>query len=81
MFRSAAYPVLFPGTGWLHDMTGRRTPWSAKTFVGLLRVLEQNPLKPWNEHLTPDLVSTAEDVDPNATPVAEGPDELAEFKL
>ena len=54
---------------------------TAKTFVELLRVLEQNPQKLWNELLTVDMVSTTEDVDPNATPVADAQDELAEFKL
>jgi hypothetical protein len=54
---------------------------TAKTFVGLLRVLEQNPEKPWNEVLTGDMVSTTQDTDPNATPVAESKDDLAEFKL
>jgi hypothetical protein len=54
---------------------------TAKTFVGLLRVLEQNPQKPWTELLTADMVSTTEDVDPNATPVADSQDELVEFKL
>jgi hypothetical protein len=52
-----------------------------KSFVGLLRVLEQNPAKTWQELLTPDAVPSKAESDPVESFTEVEDENLAEFKL
>lgn len=52
-----------------------------KSFIGLLRVLEQNPGKTWQELLTPDAVPDKAEEDPMSKAVPDEADELTAFKL
>lgn len=52
-----------------------------KSFVGLLRVLEQNAGKTWQELLTPDAVPSKAESDPVESFTEVDDENLAEFKL
>ncbi|MGE3239511.1 MAG: ATP-binding protein [Pirellulales bacterium] len=54
---------------------------TVKSFVGLLRVLEQNPDKKWMDLLTADAAPSQAEADPTAQIAAETDADLAEFKL
>jgi hypothetical protein len=52
-----------------------------KSFIGLLRILEQNPGKSWQEILTPDVVPAKAERDPAESFTEVDDENLAEFKL
>jgi BREX system ATP-binding protein BrxC/D len=52
-----------------------------KSFIGLLRVLEQNPDKTWHDLLTADAAPANAEQDPVAEATPDEADDLAEFKL
>jgi len=52
-----------------------------KSFIGLLRVLEQNPQKTWQDLLTPDAAPAKAEVDPMAKAAPDEANDLAEFKI
>ena len=52
-----------------------------KSFIGLLRVLEQNPGKTWQALLTVDAVPGKADEDPMAKAAPDEADDLTEFKM
>jgi hypothetical protein len=54
---------------------------TVKAFVGLLRVLEQNPNKKWDDIVTLDSVPTQADSEPKNGEVSDPSSDLAEFKL
>jgi hypothetical protein len=54
---------------------------TVKAFVGLLRVLEQNPNKKWDDIVTMDSVPAQADSEPENGEVSDPSSDLAEFKL